>query len=520
MARQKEFQFTIEALDRFTAPMRAFQARVNETLAPVRRLQMEMAQVGRVAGLQQLTGALGNVGGKLRGVMSAATAVGGRLAVLGGVAGYGFKSLFLDTASQFERFQSMLLTTEKSQEGVKKAMSWISDFAVKTPYELAGVTDAFTQLRAMGLDPTKGALKAIGDAASAFGRPLEEVQTAFSSALSGQIEPMRRFGIQMITKGNDIAFFDMAKKIKAVKAHKNDIEEMSKALTYMLSGKFGGSMERRMDTWDGMIANLKDQFTRFANMVMEAGVFEGLKGNLAQVLGTIDRWAKHGILQSYANEVAMYFRQAIKWSEQAWAGISATWAQLQPWIEYLGGPARAAAIGFGIVIGAPLIASVAGLTASLINLGVALAPVIASFTAMAIPAVTAFTAALLASPIGWFVAGATALAGIGYLIYEKWQPIARFFKELGETIATTLRWAGLMPGGEGMGTDFGAAEIVRTSARQQVAVAAQGLMVAHSQTQSSSNVTVTFDGLPNGARVSTGGDNPPDVDMGWIGAGD
>ena len=40
----------------------------------------------------------------------------------------------VDTAAKFEKYQTILETTERSGEKAKKAMAWVTNFAVNTPY--------------------------------------------------------------------------------------------------------------------------------------------------------------------------------------------------------------------------------------------------------------------------------------------------------------------------------------------------------------------------------------------------
>jgi TP901 family phage tail tape measure protein len=58
--------------------------------------------------------------------------------------------------------------------------------------------------------------------------------------------------------------------------------------------------------------------------------------------------------------------------------------------------------------------------------------------AAAASSVWAFTAALLANPITWVVAGVAALAGAAYLIYKNWEPIKAFFAGVWDSLVETL----------------------------------------------------------------------------------
>ncbi len=92
----------------------------------------------------------------------------------------------LSPTRQFERFQTVLTTTEGSALAAQEAMKWVEDFAVKTPYELDQVMASFVQLRAYGLDPTNGMLKTLGDASAAMNKPLMQSVEAMADAVTGE----------------------------------------------------------------------------------------------------------------------------------------------------------------------------------------------------------------------------------------------------------------------------------------------------------------------------------------------
>ena len=102
---------------------------------------------------------------------------------------------FLDTAAQFEKFETVLGVIEGSEEKGKAALSWVSDFAAKTPYELTEVTEAFVKLRSYGLEPTNGLLKTLGDTSAAMGKPLMQAVEAIADAITGENERLKEFGI-------------------------------------------------------------------------------------------------------------------------------------------------------------------------------------------------------------------------------------------------------------------------------------------------------------------------------------
>ena len=101
----------------------------------------------------------------------------------------------VDVASQFEKFETVLISSTGSAEKAKEAMKWVTDFAVKTPYELDKVTEGFVALKNYGIDPTNGTLRTLGDTAAAMNKPLMQGVEALADAVTGENERLKEFGI-------------------------------------------------------------------------------------------------------------------------------------------------------------------------------------------------------------------------------------------------------------------------------------------------------------------------------------
>lgn len=189
----------------------------------------------------------------------------------------GFKSL-LETSSQFEKYGSTLETIEGSSKKAKESLSWIQDFAKNTPYELDQVTEAFVQMRAYGLTPTDGSLKSLGDAASAMNKPIMQAVEAMADAMTGENERLKEFGIRASTQGDEIAYnwTDSSGKAKHI-IIKNNSEIIQSTLEAIFNSKYQDAMQNQMKTYDGMISNLKDQWTQFKKDFMDAGLFAWIK---------------------------------------------------------------------------------------------------------------------------------------------------------------------------------------------------------------------------------------------------
>ncbi len=71
-----------------------------------------------------------------------------------------------------------------------------------------------------------------------------------------------------------------------------------------LGSRYTGASERASETWDGIISNLRDQWTRFQRMVMASGLFIWMKSQLQELLDTLNRMAANGQLQAWAESVS------------------------------------------------------------------------------------------------------------------------------------------------------------------------------------------------------------------------
>ena len=233
----------------------------------------------------------------------------------------------LEPARQFERFETILTTTEGSAQKARDSMAWVETFATKTPYELDGVMEAFVRLRAYGLDPTNGLLRTLGDTSAAMGKPMMQAVEAIADAVTGENERLKEFGIKARAEGKYFLYeYTQDGITKTVKALKSDRAAIEAALTGIFAGKYGGAMDRLSGTFDGMWSNVMDNWTKFERMIMDSGPFEHLKTRLADVLDMIDQAFADGTAQRWAEEIGRAIVTAFDMIE---AGVRAAIPVLQ-----------------------------------------------------------------------------------------------------------------------------------------------------------------------------------------------
>jgi len=235
------------------------------------------------------------------------------LALGAAIAGGALAKSFLNTAKNAERFAIQLETIEGSAEAAQASLGWIREFTKETPYSLAEVTAAFTKLKAYGIDPTDGALRSLGDTASAMGKPLEQAVEALADAMTGEYERLKEFGIKARTEGDVVRFHYVKNGEQMVKAAQNASQESIKAtLEAIWNDRYGGGMAKFQSSWQGMTSNLGDMWAQFQNQVMDAGVFDAMKDALEDLLEQVNEAARSGELKEWAESVAAAVKALIE----------------------------------------------------------------------------------------------------------------------------------------------------------------------------------------------------------------
>ncbi len=330
---------------------------------------------------------------------------GGALLAAGG---WAFKRTFVDTASEFERYRTILETIEGSSAAAQKSMDWVSGFAAKTPYELGQVTDAFKTLKSYGFDPTNGLLRTLGDASAALGKDVSVGVEAIADAVMGENERLKEaFSIKASVNGDEITYhyIDLKDGLqKTATAAKDNRLEIERTLTTILNNNYAGGMAKMSSTWAGMISNLSDWWTNFQNMVMESGLFDWMKGKLGGALEKLNELAASGEVKKYAELLS---NKLVRGFEKAWR----FGGKLVDVVEEIAGYANVAAEFVGgwenaalILVSLPIVATLAGIVTALnpVTLGIA------------------------------------AIGTAGYLLYQNWETLANAFGNIWVRIKATF----------------------------------------------------------------------------------
>ena len=445
------------AVARYSAQIEKLSSSLRAAGVDTSRLSQEQArlasQIGRTESqlgrMTRLSGAwsgfksnLLNVGDAFGRVKANVTGLATKLGVLGTAAGYLFKTQFLDTAAEFERLQTILKTLEGGDVNkAKQAFGWINDFAAKTPYDLKTVTEAFVRLRAYGIDPIKGdTLRSLGDTASAMGKSVMDAVEAIADAVTGENERLKEFGIKAAKEGGKIvySYTDKAGKQRQKAVDASNREMIRSTLTAIWNEKYAGAMEQQSRTWQGMMSNLGDQWTRFTARVMASGVFDWMKGKLGGLLDELNRAAEDGRLQMWAEQTGAAIKEFFV---NAWELGKSIRDVAVASAEFVGGWKN-----LGIILGAVALAPT---IASIVQLGIAIGGVLGPWGLLAAAVIAVGTALykFRNEIIAWLDKQPAWLSGIlkimsplaTMIVY--WDQVSAALVKFKDTIGSAIDWA-------------------------------------------------------------------------------
>jgi phage-related minor tail protein len=513
MAAGKEFPLSlvIKAVDKATAPLRAINAKIQRITAPIAKLGNSFKAFGQEAGFGEVGSALGGVG-------SAAGNVGRQVGALA------VKFAALAAGAGFALFR------------IIKSSSDTGDALAKTADRVGLSVDAFAQLQfvagraGISQDEFTTAMdqfnKQLGEAKAGTGA-LTSLLKAVSPALLQQVKG---------AKDSEAAFDLMMKALDRLK----DPNKRA-ALAAAAFGRSGMKMGELVKNGTGEIAELRAEFARIAGSQEKfargseelndamgdvgtafSGVSNAVMSELSPVLVDLAKQVKEFIVANrdgiakWANETAASIKGWVDGGglQRLIDGFKEIMSRAGGVVDSLGGFKSVIAVLAGLQL-APLISALGGLAQAFIVLG----------------------AAMLTTPIGLIITGIGLLGLAAYEIHKHWDGIAAFFSGVWEGVKNAFKtaWDFIAPiiekllnfvtlGGFGAivngakalgGMLFGSSD-----ARPTLGASAAAPPPATSAGGGATQVSVSFDNLPKGTRVTQKDDGPPvDLSLGYSMAG-
>lgn len=179
----------------------------------------------------------------------------------------------VDIQRETDRLSAGVITATGSIGEAKVVMRELNDIAKETPFVLDQSVEGFTKLVNLGLTPSKAAIISYGNTASAMGKDLNQMIEAVADATTGEFERLKEFGIKARQNGDRVAltFRGMTTEIG------NNAAEIERYLMALGENEFAGAMARRMDTLDGSLATLEQNWDNTFRSISEMGVGDTAK---------------------------------------------------------------------------------------------------------------------------------------------------------------------------------------------------------------------------------------------------
>ena len=194
-------------------------------------------------------------------------------------------------AANRETMQTAFIPLLGSAKAAKDRMAELADFAAKTPFQLPGIAAASRTLEALTdvVLSTGNGLTLVGDIASAFNQPIEEIAVHIGRLYSG-LDSGRPVGeaMQRLQELGAITP-DVRSRLEKLQAEGKKGSEVWQVAADDLA-RFSGGMELQSKTWHGKISTLSDNWAKvrseFGKPIMDA-----LKPLLDDGIGTIESMA-------------------------------------------------------------------------------------------------------------------------------------------------------------------------------------------------------------------------------------
>lgn len=408
---------------------------VDRVSAPARRLQRSLSGLSRQAGFDRLTASARRLSTSMTGVIEQARGFAQRLAIIGGAtagAVWGMERLVSGVAD-------VGASVKESSERLGVGTTWLQEWQ-QVGRQFGVQNDALVDgLKELSMRADEFVVTAGGPAAESFKR------------LGISMDDLRKTG------GRTEALFDM---IRGKLSEVENAAERQRIMDEIFGGQGGEQMVEMLQTSreeiekmmraahdrgailsPEEIENSREYTRQMGNMRQ---VLFGIQTQVVgQLLPGITEWIKSTGVLAQENRKAIgaeiveglksfwkvieRIGQAVGWAATAVGGFGNLAGIVAGVLagKFVVAVARAgiSVLQFGYNVARVAISSLAGLARGLVSLAARAIPV-------AIAGIRTLSVAFLTTPIGWIVAGITAVAGAAYLIYQNWNGISEWFGNL------------------------------------------------------------------------------------------
>lgn len=238
----------------------------------------------------------------------------------------------LKTAGEFERMTVLMEGMSKQAGESAKSLdaiankNYIIKMALESPFDIKTLTDSFVKFKSAGLDPTDGSMKGLVESVAKFGGSSEAlhrasiaVQQMAGKGVISMEELRQQLGeavpnaMATMARGAGVSMAELSAQVK-----KGTVEASSALKTMFTAMQIDnyGASQKLMDTWDGMLSQLKTRFDLFKMDMANAGFFQTMKDQVQAVtdlLGTSGARAFADDFGQALKSIVLGVRDVIEW---------------------------------------------------------------------------------------------------------------------------------------------------------------------------------------------------------------
>jgi len=250
-------------------------------------------------------------------VKSSVSSLQGKVAMLAGGAGLGMlgKS-FLDAARTSENLQTRLeVLTGSTQEGARM-FQLMSQYASRVPFQYRDIMEASATLSGVlegNVDQVNAWMPLIGDLAAATGLTIQQTTEQVNRMLSAgaaSADLFRERGVlAMLGFQSGVSYSAEETSRRLIDAWKDP------------ESRFRGATQKMATDFDGTVSMIQDKWFQLRNKVMQAGVFDAIKEELAEFDEKFGEWLERND-ELIAQKVPEYIDKIKSGLEATWAFIS------------------------------------------------------------------------------------------------------------------------------------------------------------------------------------------------------
>lgn len=280
--------------------VRQFTSTLDDNVVMIRRAQSQSA--GFLATMRDFAIVFGVAG----------TAINSARQVVGGWVGD-----IVRVNAEMERMAVLMRGMSSATDPLRDAaenVAYLREMARNAPFSLSAMSEAFTRLKATGIDPTTGSLQAYVDGIAGMGGTEDTLKRASVAIaqMAGkgviQMEELRQQLGEAIPRATELMARSLgvsyATLVQQISTGTVAARENLAAMEMELERVFGGSAQAQMETYNGLVARIKTQFQDLALIAGEAGFFDAVKNQLQEFSDALNGRLARGLARELGETFA------------------------------------------------------------------------------------------------------------------------------------------------------------------------------------------------------------------------